>query len=240
MNLTPTELDRLTIFTAAEFARRNLRLGIRLSHPEAVAYLTDEAMTMARQDVPYDEIRSRCCALLTEAQVLSGVAAMIPSVVIELPMLEGTKLLALFDPILPVDGLDGDLDDVTPGEVIPAHQYVDVAGPEPTVEIEVVNTGDRDVQVRSHTHFFEVNRALAFDRQEAYGRRLAVPAGSGVRFEPGIPRRVALTPLSGTRDVHGFAGLTDGPLDATETRVRAMANAADRGYLKMERMNDFD
>src|SRR6516164_9231994 len=83
MNLTPTERERLTIFSAAEFARRNRALGIRLSHPEAIALITDEVMTAARRDMPYQEIRDMAGRLLTADDVMPGVADMIQLIMIE-------------------------------------------------------------------------------------------------------------------------------------------------------------
>ena len=79
-----------------------------------------------------------------------------------------------------------------------------------TVEMTVTNTGDRPIQVGSHFHFFEVNRALAFDRARAFGMRLNVPAGTAVRFEPGDEKRVTLVALAGARQVFGLNALTDG------------------------------
>ena len=225
MNLSPTELERLTIFTAAEFARRNLRLGIRLSHPEAVAYLTDEAMLLARQDVAFSDIRDRVTRMLEPAQLQEGVAGMIPLLMIELPMAEGTKLLAVYDPV------PAGRDEFRPGEVITPGEAAEMFDDATLVAVEVVNTGDRDVQVRSLTHFFEVNRALVFDRTQAYGMRLAVPAGQGQRFEPSIPKRVLLTPIGGERVVLGQAGLVNGALDDPAVRDRAFEAARQRGYL---------
>ena len=118
MNLSPTEMDRLVIFTAAEMARRNRSLGIRLSHPEAVAFLTDEVMLAARRDMPYAEIRDMAGRLLTTDDVEPGVAEMIPMLYIECVFAEGTKLMALFEPIAPGDtSVD---DDIVPGEIIAA------------------------------------------------------------------------------------------------------------------------
>jgi len=74
----------------------------------------------------------------------------------------------------------------------------------PSVVLRVLNTGDRPVQVGSHFHFFEVNRALVFDRSSAYGLRLDLPAGTAVRFEPGQTREVNLVALAGARTVYGF------------------------------------
>ncbi|HXU91836.1 MAG TPA: urease subunit beta [Methylomirabilota bacterium] len=79
-----------------------------------------------------------------------------------------------------------------------------------TVELTVENTGDRPIQVGSHFHFFEANRALRFDRAQAFGMRLNVPAGTAVRFEPGDAKRVSLVELAGARRVFGLNGLTDG------------------------------
>jgi len=79
-----------------------------------------------------------------------------------------------------------------------------------TVELTVANTGDRPIQVGSHFHFFEANRALRFDRAQAFGMRLNVPAGTAVRFEPGDAKRVTLVELAGARRVFGLNGLTDG------------------------------
>ena len=82
-----------------------------------------------------------------------------------------------------------------------------------TVELSVENTGDRPIQVGSHFHFFEANRALRFDRAQAFGMRLNVPAGTAVRFEPGDAKRVTLVALAGDRVVHGFNGRVRGPLE---------------------------
>jgi urease beta subunit len=84
------------------------------------------------------------------------------------------------------------------------------------IALEVANTGDRPIQVGSHYHFFETNTALAFDREQARGHRLDIPAGSAVRFEPGQTRTVSLVPYAGERHVYGFNGLVMGPLDRTD------------------------
>src|ERR1700680_3790137 len=90
------------------------------------------------------------------------------------------------------------------------------------IEMEIANTGDRPIQVGSHFHFFEVNRALRFDREAAYGFRLDIPAGTSVRFEPGEERSVQLVALGGRRIVRGLNGLVQGALDDPTTREQAM------------------
>jgi urease subunit beta len=101
---------------------------------------------------------------------------------------------------------------MVPGEVFPAAGEIELNAGREAVEMEVANTGDRPVQVGSHYHFAETNRALAFDRAAARGRRLDIPAGTAVRFEPGQTRRVSLIPFAGARVVHGFRGEVEGPL----------------------------
>ena len=91
-----------------------------------------------------------------------------------------------------------------PGEILPASGEIELNAGQPTVTIDVANTGDRPVQVGSHYHFYETNPALAFDRERARGRRLDIPAGTAVRFEPGQTRSVTLVPYRGERLVIGF------------------------------------
>jgi urease subunit beta len=95
---------------------------------------------------------------------------------------------------------------VVPGEVVPAAGVIETLPGVPRVEVEVTNTGDRPVQVGSHFHVAQANRALHLDRAAAHGHRLDIPAGTAVRFEPGITRTVALVPLAGARVVPGLTG----------------------------------
>ena len=101
---------------------------------------------------------------------------------------------------------------MVPGEYILQDGDVDLNAGREVTTLRVENTGDRPIQVGSHTHFFEVNPALRFDRDAAYGRRLAVPAGTSLRFEPGEARDVTLVPLGGRRIARGMNALVNGPL----------------------------
>ena len=101
-----------------------------------------------------------------------------------------------------------------PGEVIVGEGDVELFDDATTIAVDVANTGDRPIQVGSHYHFAEANHALSFDRATARGHRLAIPAGTSVRFEPGIALTVALVPLGGNRIVAGLRGEVAGPLDA--------------------------
>ncbi len=119
-----------------------------------------------------------------------------------------------------------------PGEPLPTEGEVELNANRETASVTVANAGDRPVQVGSHFHFFEVNRALKFDRESAYGMRLNVPAGSSVRFEPGDEREVELVKIGGRRVVHGFNGLTEGALDDPEVREGALRRAREEGYME--------
>ena len=109
-----------------------------------------------------------------------------------------------------------------PGEYLLRDDDIEINAGRVTVAIEVSNRGDRPVQVGSHCHFFEVNRALDFDRARAYGMRLNVAAGTAVRFEPGDTRTVELVALAGSREVVGINGLVNGRLDARGSRVSSV------------------
>ena len=98
--------------------------------------------------------------------------------------------------------------------------------------LDVKNTGDRPIQVGSHAHFFEVNKALEFPRRKAYGFHLNIPAGTSIRFEPGDNKKVELTEFSGKKIVYGFSGLVNGSL--TEKKDEAFSKAKEQGFRGME------
>jgi urease subunit beta len=102
---------------------------------------------------------------------------------------------------------------MVPGEYFLLDGMVELNAGRPAVAVRVENTGDRPIQVGSHTHFFEVNDALRFDRDAVYGRRLDIPAGTSLRFEPGEAREVSVIPLAGLRVARGMSGRVNGPLD---------------------------
>ncbi|WP_079213208.1 urease subunit beta [Brucella pituitosa] len=99
-----------------------------------------------------------------------------------------------------------------PGEIITADGNIELNQGQPTITLKVANTGDRPIQVGSHYHFYEVNAALSFDREQARGFRLDIAAGTAVRFEPGQERDVTLVPIGGKREIYGFRQLVMGRL----------------------------
>lgn len=117
-----------------------------------------------------------------------------------------------------------------PGEYILSSDPIICNGNKKTVSITVSNTGDRPCQVGSHTHFFEVNKALDFPREQAYGCRLNIPAGTSIRFEPGDSREVELCELGGKRIVYGFNGLTMGGLNSKMAKQAALEKAKKLGF----------
>lgn len=121
-----------------------------------------------------------------------------------------------------------------PGEALPAEGEIELYADRHASTLTVANTGDRPVQVGSHFHFFEANRALDFDRAAAYGMRLAVPSGTAVRFEPGDEREVELVEIGGRRVMRGMNGLVQGALDEPEVRERALKLARERGFMGMD------
>jgi urease beta subunit len=119
---------------------------------------------------------------------------------------------------------------IVPGEILYGLGEIEAFEGRETRQMTVSNTGDRAIQVGSHCHFFEVNRALIFGREQAFGFRLCIPAGTAVRFEPGEQKRVTLVALAGDRVVHGINGLTDGAVDDPSTKAAALRRAAERGF----------
>jgi urease subunit beta len=109
---------------------------------------------------------------------------------------------------------------MTPGEIIVGDQPIELFADRVVITLVVANTGDRPIQVGSHYHFAEANPALSFDRAAARGFKLAIPAGTSVRFEPGIEREVGLVALAGRRIVAGLRGEVAGPLDAPRAAER--------------------
>ena len=225
MRLTPTDRDRLLIFTAAELARARRARGLRLNVPEATALIADTVCEAARDGARLMEAAALGASILTEADVLPGVPDIVREVKVECMFDDGTRMVVVRNPF----GDDAGLGDDGPGAVLTADR--ESVAPAGLRYLTVTNTSDVPVSITSHFHFFEVNSRLSFDRAAAYGMRLAIPAGAAKRFEPGDPTEAPLVPIGGARIAIGFAGLVDGPLDAPGAKEAALARAAAQGYL---------
>jgi urease subunit gamma/beta len=226
VRLTPTEQDRLLLFTAAELARARRARGVRLNVPEATALIADTVCEAARDGRRLAEAVEAGRSVLTADDVLPGVPDVVTTLQVEAVFDDGTRLCVIDDPFRGAGSLGPD----APGAALPG------AGegyqpPEPPVRLPVRNTAPVPISVTSHFHFFEANPRLAFDRAAAYGTRLAIPAGSTVRFDAGATVEVELQPIGGARVAIGFAGLVDGPLDAPGAREAALEKARATGYL---------
>jgi len=224
--LTPREQEKLMIFVAAELARKRRARGLKLNYPEAMAILSAEILEMARDGKSVAEIMTLGTRILSPDDVMEDVAEMIHDVQVEATFPDGTKLVTVHDPVRAAAG--------GPGEYLLSETAIEANSGRRVARVLVRNTGDRPVQVGSHFHFFEVNRALQFEREAAYGMRLNVAAGTAVRFEPGEEKEVELVELSGSRTVHGFNGLVQGRLD--EAGKRSTATAQVKRFTSGERL----
>jgi urease subunit gamma/beta len=178
-----------------------------LNHPEAVAVLTDWVLEAARDGMSVAEIMAAGRSVLDTSDVMEGVETLIDELQAEATFPDGTKLVTLHGPIQPALAVTDDGARLVPGEVVLGDGDIEFVAGRELIALTVLNTGDRPVQVGSHFHFAEANEALQFDRSAAVGCRLAVPAGTSVRFEPGIAIDVELVAYAGARITAGFRGL---------------------------------
>lgn len=225
LHLTPRETEKLQLHYAGFVAAGRKQRGLKLNYPEAIAYISMHLLEMARDGKSVTELMQAGKKLLGTDDVLPGVAEMIGEIQLEATFPDGTKLVTVHDPI-PCSR------EVIPGEILPAEGTITLNAGKEAVSLEVTNTADRPIQVGSHFHFFEVNKGLSFDREKAYGRRLDIPAGTAVRFEPGETKQVSLIEIGGSREGHGLNGLVEGPLDDPKVREAALTLAAQKGFMK--------
>ena len=230
MLLTPTETERLLIFSAAELARKRCARGLKLNHPEAIALICDEILEGARDGRSVADLISFGATILNSDDVMPGVADMMPMIQVEGMFPDGTKLVTVHDPIRPGKEQPAEADQVRPGEIIPAEGEIELNAGRRKASVKVTNTGDRPVQIGSHYHFFEVNKALDFDRAAAFGMHLDVPAGTAVRFEPGEAKEVALVAFGGAGELYGLNSLTDGSHRSDVNKQAALSRARERGF----------
>ncbi len=230
MMLTPTEMERIVIFAAAEMARRRKEKGLKLNHPEAQALIVDALLEGAREGRTVADLAAWGATILSADDVMPGVRRLMPVVQVEGLFPDGAKLITVHDPVRPGGETPVDGADIHPGEVVAADGAVALNAGRRGATLTVLNTGDRPVQVGSHHHFFEANAALEFDRAAAFGMRLDVPAGAARRFEPGESREVALVEIGGEGAVSGFHGLTEGSIHDPGVRAAALERARARGF----------
>jgi urease subunit gamma/beta len=247
MHLSPQDLDKLALHQAGVLAQKRLARGLRLNYPESVALIATQVLEFIRDGRSVAELMDLGRRLLGRADVMDQVGEMLHEVQVEGTFPDGSKLVTIHHPIaqehgdltlalygsflpLPARKADGapagDALSRPPGEVIAAGGDLELNAGREAIVIQVTNQGDRPIQVGSHYHFAETNRALVFDRAGAYGRRLDIPAGTAVRFEPGETRSVALVEIAGRKVVRGGNALASGPVTAERRAVVASLAAA--------------
>lgn len=227
MRLTPKETDKLLLHLAGTLAKERKERGLKLNYPEAIAYISSELLELARDGHSVTELMSMGAKMLTSEDVMDGVPEMIHEIQLEATFPDGTKLVTVHQPITGNGA-------VKPGEILTEEGEIELNAGKDKAQITVTNTADRPIQVGSHFHFFEVNKALEFNRNLAYGMRLDIPAGTAARFEPGESKRVELVEIGGTREGYGLNGLVEGPMDEEETKKKALKKAAELGFKGVE------
>jgi urease subunit gamma/beta len=249
MHLSPRELDKLLLHQAGFLAQKRLARGIRLNHPEAVALIATQLLEFVREGRKVADLMNLGRQFLGHNQVMRGVSAMITEVQVEGTFHDGTKLVTVHHPIAREDGdltlaLYGSFlpvpdirafqlrpgeEDFEPGEMIVADGELELNAGRETAMVEVTNLGDRPIQVGSHYPFIEVNASLKFDRAAAFGKRLDIPAGAAIRFEPGDTKTVRLVEIAGNRVIRGGNSLVNGPV-TDSGKSAATQRAKQRGF----------
>ena len=243
LHLTPREIDHLQLHQCGRLAQYRLARGLKLNVPESVALITSVMMEKIRDgDTSVADLMTTGQSLLGLRQVQPGVANIVKDVQIEATFPDGTKLLTVHSPISKLDGdlslalegsflpvpdlsVFGDLEeDEKPGKVVVDDSAQGITLNEDRldtlIELSVTNSGDRPVQVGSHYAFLETNNALIFDRAASIGKRLNIPSGASVRFEPGETKTVTLVDIGGSQTVMSGNRLHSGSLDETEIMER--------------------
>ncbi len=251
MHLTPRELEKLALHNAGFLAQKRLARGVRLNHPEAVALISTQLLEFIRDGRRVAELMDLGRQFLGRNQVLPGVPELIVEVQVEGTFPDGSKLvtvhhpiaaehgnlsLALYGSFLPVPSLDRfpvQPAESEPGAMEIAAGEIELNAGRESIPLAVTNLGDRPIQVGSHYHFIETNASLRFDRARAYGKRLNIPAGTAVRFEPGETRTVRLVDIAGHRRIEGGNGLASGPVSA-EGLAAALERIGARGFAHQE------
>ncbi|KAI9502357.1 urease [Coemansia spiralis] len=230
MKLLPRELDKLIITQAGLLAQRRLSRGVRLNASEATALLASVLLELIRDGThSVSDLQSIGQHILGFRNVLPSVPQMVHEVQVEGTFRDGTFLVTVHNPVCTADGdlrlalygsgidigqgperFEPESDLAALGHIIPASGAIEINQGRKRYSLRVTNHGDRPVQIGSHYHFAEANPMLEMDRGIAYGRRLDIPAGTAVRFEPGDTRVVTLVDIAGNCVVQGGNGFASG------------------------------
>ncbi|WP_104750149.1 urease subunit alpha [Helicobacter cynogastricus] len=226
MKLTPKEQEKFLLYYAGEVARKRKAEGLKLNQPEAIAYISAHIMDEARRGKKtVAELMEECVHFLKKDEVMPGVGNMVPDLGVEATFPDGTKLVTVNWPIEPDEHFKA-------GEVkFGCDADIELNAGKEVTELEVTNEGTKSLHVGSHFHFFEANKALKFDREKAYGKRLDIPSGNTLRIGAGQTRKVQLIPLGGSKKVIGMNGLVNNIADERH-KHKALDKAKSHGFIK--------
>ncbi|KAF8235760.1 urease [Tricholoma matsutake] len=234
MHLHPREQDKLLLHQAGFLAQKRLARGLRLNQTEAIALIASQLQERIRDGHnTVAELMQHGKTLLGRRHVLPSVPALLHAIQVEGSFHDGVFLVTVHDPIctesgnleaalygsflpIPSDSVfpPSDPSEYTPekmpGAIIAKKERISINKGRKRISLRVANNGDRPIQVGSHYHFVETNKALAFDRAKAYGKRLDIPAGTAVRFEPGDVKTVTLCDIAGAGIISGGNRLASG------------------------------
>lgn len=232
MRLSPKDIEKLMLHNAGFLAQKRYARGLKLNYPEAIALISAQLLEFIREGDSVASLMDKGKKLLGVDDVMEGIADMVDEVQIEGTFPDGTKLVTVHHPICD-EGLNNGLalygsgltrskqvivvDNIIstqPGKVETPEGVLELNAGRKVFTMEVVNSGDRPVQVGSHYLFAETNIALKFDRVAAIGFRLDIPAGTAVRFEPGEKKVVQLVEIAGEKIAFGGNNLIQGEINA--------------------------
>jgi urease subunit gamma/beta len=212
--MTPSDADRLLLFTQAQLARSRQARGLRLNAPEATAIIADAICEWARDGLDLDDARVRGGQLLSVHDVLPGVPEVVTQVRVEARFDDGSRLVVVNDPF---------------GVGVSSVEELTV--PAGGIPIVITNTSATAIGISSHIHLAEINPRLRLDRGAAFGMRLAAPTGDTAWLDPGETVELLMIPIGGARVMMGNTGVVDGPLDDPAARERALETLRACGYL---------
>ncbi|KAF8524895.1 hypothetical protein BU17DRAFT_74668 [Hysterangium stoloniferum] len=253
MRISPRDQDKILIHQVGSIAQKRLARGLKLNRTEAIALIASQLHEFIRDGThSVAELMQLGKNMLGRRHVLPSVPSAIHDIQVEGTFLDGVFLVTVHDPI---SSNDGDLSNALYGSFLPIPSQARFDLEEPSayapeaapgaiihgkdpivinhtntltrnrVKLRVTNNGDRPIQIGSHYHFVETNPKLCFDRAQAYGKRLDIPAGTAVRFEPGDTKPVVLCDIAGDRVIQGGNGVASGPYDPSPSVVDGFIDA---------------
>jgi urease subunit gamma/beta len=243
-------LDKLILHQAGAVAQKRLARGLKLNYVEAIALIAAQLQEFIRDGESVAALMNKGKQILGYHDVMDGVAELVHEVQVEGTFPDGTKLVTVHHPICSEHGsmelaLYGsgltsagakyspdNLCSTAPGETLVEDGTIELNHGRDAVTLTVTNLGDRPIQVGSHYPFMETNASLQFDREQAYARRLDIPAGTAVRFEPGEEKTVSLVKIAGEQILRGGNNLGEG-VASDKGRAAAMIQVEKHGFKHM-------